>query len=318
MSSDATLVTGASGFVGRHLVDRLVLDDRNVAILVRTGFVVPRQWLGRVTVVTLPNWNTAAIGDVLGGLNFDRVFHLAAYGVYPDQRNSSALVDGNVDLPLSLAEFCHRWGASLVATGSSAEYASVTCGHRLLETDPLMSGASPPTYATTKTAGGLLLLQRCAELRVRSRYLRLFNVYGPGEASHRLLPSLAQKLLAGETVPLSAGNQIRDFVYVEDVVDACLRASDHCSANSAPSGAVWNVCSGQGSSVRQFATMVAAIMGVDPERLRFGALPMRQGELDWLVGSAQSIEAAVGWKTRYDLRSGIGEALKQLMPSAGG
>jgi nucleoside-diphosphate-sugar epimerase len=171
-------------------------------------------------------------------------------------------------------------------------------------------------YGTSKAAGGLLASALAAELDVALRLLRLFKVYGAGEAPHRLLPSLVANLPQGRRVPLSAGTQVLDFVYVKDVVDACLRADADMASASRPSAATWNVCTGVGHSVRAFASKVAQVLGAPSELLGFGDITMRPDDEPWLVGSGDRMHAAAGWRPTFDLDAGVREAVASLTAGA--
>ena len=113
------------------------------------------------------------------------------------------------------------------------------------------------------------------------RLLRLFKVYGAGEAPHRLLPALVSGLGKGERVAISAGTQVLDFVYIDDVVEAMLRADAHCREKGGV--ATWNVATGRPHSVQEFAEQVAAAMNADASLLGFGAIAMRKDDEPWLV-----------------------------------
>lgn len=303
-------ITGASGFAGRHLVDRLLDDGHDISIFVRAGFELPARWRGKLKTVELADWRPDRILACFEGLQFDIVYHLAAYGVTPGAADPVALRESNIELPMMMANLCEVWGASLVATGSCSEYAPGPAGHLLQESDLLIAEGATPSYASTKALGGRLLIQRCAEYNVPLRYLRLFNVYGPNEAPHRLLPSLVKKLHSHTRVPLSEGLQTRDFIHITDVIEALIAAG--ADASRVKSIDVLNVCTGTGTNVRAFARIVAEVLGADPALLGFGDLPLRQGEISWQVGSPSAMAGKTGWMARFDVKAGIVACLKRL------
>ena len=153
------------------------------------------------------------------------------------------------------------------------------------------------------------------DLGVPLRVLRLFNVYGPGEAPHRLLPNLVAGLAANHRIALSEGRQGRDFVYVGDVVEAFFAAADHVKRRAGMPSQVWNVATGEGHSVREFAEMTARLSGRGTDLLGFGDLPLRPDEIEWLVGDGRRIRAETGWAARHDLASGIAASLVQMTGS---
>jgi nucleoside-diphosphate-sugar epimerase len=130
--------------------------------------------------------------------------------------------------------------------------------------------------------------------------VRLFGAYGPGEAPYRLLPYLCERLRRGEAVDLTPGEQVRDFTFVQDVVDGLVRF-----AGVAGAAEFVNLCSGRGVRVRDVATMAAETLGADPELLRFGARPARGDEPTWLVGSVDRMREVLGWVPPTSLEDGI-------------
>jgi nucleoside-diphosphate-sugar epimerase len=162
-------------------------------------------------------------------------------------------------------------------------------------------------YGAAKAKGGVLATELAGDLGVGLRILRLFHVYGPGEAPHRLLPSLLAGLGQASRVALSGGTQVRDFVYVADVVEAFLRAKRHIDGDRTPQ--TWNLCTGIGHSVRDFACCVADALGASHDLLGFGDLAPREDDVPWLVGNGELMASALGWRPQYELASGIEAAL---------
>jgi nucleoside-diphosphate-sugar epimerase len=312
MSAPRVLVTGATGFIGRHVVDHLLEHGTQVAVVVRPGRRLSDAWRGRLVAIECADWSEAGLRRALAAQAFDTVFHLAAYGVAPTDRDVEQILRINFALAPALVRLCRERGARMVVTGTFSEYGPPRDETPLTEDSPLQSSK---IYGASKAAGGLVASALAAQLGVGLRLLRLFKVYGAGEAPHRLLPSLVASLPRGRRVPLSAGTQVLDFVYVKDVVEACLRADADMAAQSRPSAATWNVCTGAGHSVRMFALKVAQVMGVPAELLGFGDIPMRPDDEPWLVGSGERMHAAVGWRPAFGLDAGVRDAVASLIAS---
>jgi nucleoside-diphosphate-sugar epimerase len=310
MSAQRALVTGATGFIGRHLVDGLIDARTQVVALIRPGSRLPDRWRGCVTSIECADWNEAGLRAALASRPFDVAFHLATYGVRPTDRDPDLMLRINVDLPALIVHLCKERGARLVMAGTFSEYQRAAGRTPLTEQSPL-EGAK--IYGASKAAGGIVANALAVSLGVKLRRLRFFNVYGQGEAPHRLLPSLLVGLSRGERVPLSDGTQIRDFIYVGDVVEACIKASDDMVSPARPLAATWNVCTGVGHSVRTFAALVAQAMGQRAELLGFGDLPMRADDEPHLVGDGEQMFRALGWRPKHDLEAGIRAAVAITM-----
>jgi nucleoside-diphosphate-sugar epimerase len=125
------------------------------------------------------------------------------------------------------------------------------------------------------------------------------------------LPSLLAGLSQGRRISLSAGNQVRDFVYVDDVVEAFVRSDAEMQMPDTPLTAIWNVCTGVENSVKCFASTVARIVGASEELLGFGDIPLRPDDDPWLVGNGELLHQALSWRPAYNLSSGLSAAIEK-------
>jgi nucleoside-diphosphate-sugar epimerase len=312
MNAPRALVTGATGFIGRHLVDGLIGAKTQVIALVRPGSRVPDEWRGRVACIACADWSKGGLRAALASHSFDVVYHLATYGVLPADRDPGPMVRVNVDLPALFVRLCQERGAGLVMAGTFSEYQRPADRRRLTEESAL---EMRKIYGASKAAGGILASALAQSLGVNLRLLRLFKVYGEGEAPHRLLPSLVAGLARRERVPLSDGLQVRDFIYVDDVVQACIAVGEELRSASRALTATWNVCTGVGHSVRTFAELVAQAMGASDQLLGFGDLPIRADDEPYLVGDGERMRRELGWRPHHDLDAGIRAAVSILMAS---
>jgi nucleoside-diphosphate-sugar epimerase len=232
---------------------------------------------------------------------------LAAYGTRPADRDAGEMVRTNVDLTVRVIELTRAWQLSrFVYAGSISEYRPIP-EPALLNEDSHID--SDTIYGATKAAG--YLCGRAAALRNSVPFvsMRLFGMYGPGEAEHRLLPSLVRSLRKGERAALSQGEQKRDLCFIEDAVEGLALAASHPGVES---GGVYNLCTGVGVEVREVARRVATAMGKPQALLGFGDLPYREGETMWLVGDPTRFETATGWRSRVALTEGIRQTIEQL------
>ncbi len=306
MSAVNVLVTGATGFVGIHLVARLLSDRCDVTVLARPSSVLPAEWRDRVHVIACDDFSEKKLRQLLDR-PFEAIFHLAAYGVKPNQRDVDEIVRINMEMPAALARLCGEWRARMVMAGTFSEYRSPSSRELVSEDLPLEQGK---LYGSSKAAGGLMASAIARSGGAGFRLLRLFKVYGAGEAPHRLLPALVSGLAKQERVAISAGTQVLDFVYIDDVVEAMVRAYAHCRDMGGT--ATWNVATGRAHSVREFAEQVASAMNVDASLLGFGAIAMRKDDEPWLVGSPDRLRSELGWQPSIGLEDGVRAAVEAL------
>lgn len=306
MSAPSVLVTGATGFVGVHLVARLLSEGNVVTVLARSSSVLPAEWRDRVRIMACDDFSERNLRRLLDR-PFEAIFHLAAYGVKPNQRDVDEIVRINMEMPAALARLCGEWQARMVMTGTFSEYRSPSSRELVLEDSPLEQGK---LYGSSKAAGGLMAGAIAHSSGGGFRLLRLFKVYGAGEAPHRLLPALVSGLAKHERVAISAGTQVLDFVYIDDVIEAMVRADAHCGEKGGI--ATWNVATGRAHSVREFAEQVAVAMNADASLLGFGALAIRNDDEPWFVGSPDRLRSELGWQPSIGLEDGVRAAVVAL------
>ena len=307
MSFATALVTGASGFIGRALVAHLRKCGKRVVASGRPGSALPpaeRQ-------IRLEASSAGMIAEALHGEAVDVVFHCAAYGVRPQDRDHARMFETNV-----------------VATGTWVE-AAASMGARRLRLRRLLlriwargerpSASAKATHSTraTSTAPRKQREGDGARLSARSlglpfQWVRLFGVFGPGEAPHRLLPYVHDRLSRGERVDLTAGLQWRDLLYVEDAAKGLLRAAEIAlEGRLGP----FNLCTGEPVTVRAMAEEVARQMGAPPKLLDFGARAPRADEQMWMVGDGSLLAHAGGFRHSIGLSDGVARTLRALDPS---
>jgi nucleoside-diphosphate-sugar epimerase len=294
------LVTGAAGFLGSHLVPRLVEAGAVVTALDRPA---AHRWatIERAGPVRGIRADVRSLGEpvhdaTLAGVS--TVFHLAAVGVVGEPTDVREVVDGNIDGTLAVLLAARRLGARVVYCGSCFEYGS---GERWTE-DAL---PAPTTeYGAAKAAGWLLAHAFARRTGLEVVSLRPFTMYGPMEPAGRLVPSVVRHALAGRPIDLTPGDQARDFLYVDDAVEAFVAAATHREAV----GGTFNVCTGTAVTVRDVVHAVLQETG-SSSAARFGALAYRPTELRMLSGDPTRAERVLGWRARVSLRDGLARTI---------
>jgi nucleoside-diphosphate-sugar epimerase len=281
------LVTGGRGFIGRHVVRRLVARGADVHATSRTQ---PREQAGvRWWCVDLAD--AKATRTVMQAVRPDVVIHLASRA--EGARSLSLVVpmlnDNVVTAVNVMAAAADVPGCRVVLAGSLEEHSDLEPG----------SGARSP-YSASKIAATTYatLFRDIAQLPVV--VLRLAMVYGPDDPhTTRLVPYVVDRFLHGAAPALSTGARRIDWVYVDDVVDALLAAA----VEPAALGRVLDIGTGDLASIRDAVSLIAAVTGthVVPG---FGQLPDRPGDRD-LVADPEAALRYLGWGARTSLRAGI-------------
>lgn len=298
------LVTGAAGFVGAVLARRLVSDGHEVHAMVRPGSDLWRLETIAATVHEVDIAEQPAVSDVVSRIHPEWVFHLAAYGAYPFQTDFRAMVRTNVLGTIHLVESCLRVGFEvLVNTGSSSEYGFTDHAPCEIE-EPRPSS----DYAVTKLTATLYCRAAAARSGRSIPTLRLYSVYGPYEEPSRFVPQLAVRGLEGKLPPLVSPDIARDFVFVDDVVEAFLAAAN--LPGTAP-GAVYNVGTGRQTSIREAVAIARRVLSIElvPE---WGTMPNRAWDTSIWVANRDRIERELGWKPGTTFEEGFSRFTRWL------
>lgn len=296
------VVSGVTGFVGGALARRLIRDGEAVIALVRPGRAEPAA--AAVPGARIVEWDGRSERDLASLFALARpavVYNAAAYGVKPGAREVWPNVRGNIDYPVALLlAAAGSPGCRFVHVGSCFEYGGGRHGRRLAEHDPALPFS---VYGSAKLAATQIVRNAAADLGIDAVVARLFAVYGPGESDERLVPTLIRALRTGDSVPLTAGGQARDWLFLDDAIDALLACGDPDSG--AVPGEVYNVCSANAVTVRQLGDMLARVTETSSERLGWGRLPYRPREPMWIVGDNSRFYSATGWLPRVGLEEGL-------------
>lgn len=306
-----TLLTGASGFVGANLCRRLLRDGHEVHLLLRDGH---QDWRLREVIDSC----RVTVGDVADGESVRRslaaarpdwVFHLSAYGAYSNQKGLERMLATNVAGCANLLDASIEAGVeAFVQTGSSSEYGYQTRATR--EDDRLEPNSH---YAITKAAATHYCQFAARAHNFHAVTARLYSIYGPYEEPTRLIPSLLVHALRGELPPLVSPHIARDFVYVDDAVEALVRLA--CKRDLAP-GAIHNVCSGAQSSIADVVAVVREIAGPIADPI-WGGMASRAWDTTVWIGDPSSIERDTGWSASTALRDGLSRTMDWLKDNPG-
>ena len=230
------------------------------------------------------------------GEDFDYVVNLGGYINHQLFRHGGRdLIETHFTALQNLLEVLPRRKLKrFVQIGSSDEYGNAPAPqHEELREQPI----SP--YSLAKSAGTqfLQMLHRTEDFPAVT--LRLFLTYGPGQASNRFLPQIIRGCLDDETFPTSAGQQLRDFCYVDDTVSAITKAL----TQSEVEGGVFNVASGEAVTIRTMIEKVCVLTGSG--KPQFGEIAYRPGENMALYGDISKVRSILDWEPTISLGDGL-------------
>ncbi|RMH22665.1 MAG: NAD-dependent epimerase/dehydratase family protein [Acidobacteria bacterium] len=301
------LVTGGAGFIGSHLVARLlergdrvcVVDDfndfydpaikrRNVAAFAgRPGF---RLVEGDIR-------DAARVEQLLAASRFDAVVHLAARaGVRPSLRQPVLYEEVNCIGTLNLLEAARRHGPQVFIFGSSSSVYGINRKVPFAEDDPVEQPISP--YATTKRTGELICYNYHHLYGLKIACLRFFTVYGPRQRPEMAIHKFTDLLARGEPVPLfGKGDSRRDYTYVDDIIDGLIAALD-----LAPGFEIINLGGAETTALSELVEMLAAALAVEP---RIEYLPEQPGDVPITFADVSKASRLLGYQPKVPIREGL-------------
>ncbi len=296
------LITGASGFIGRHLTMRLLEEpDTKVTLLDRDKQVATRLPKQLKTIRSEAGIIHADLRDfelirrALSDVQPDIIFHLAAAGVGDPFLAVEDALSHNLYGTLNLlrAAFADEQDAyrpqKIIVSRTPGEYSAMN------------------PYAASKAAAWQFCLMYARTLGWPIVGAAIFQAYGPGQPHKRVLPAAIISALNGRDFPMTAGAQQRDWIYVSDVVAGLLATRD---ANLAP-GSTVELGSGQLTRVAAVVQQVYALIGGIGQP-QIGAVPTRPGEELLQRADVDQTFDLTGWRTAVPLEDGISKTIESL------
>ena len=291
------LLTGASGFVGRHCPPALLARGYEVHAVASPKQVAPA---GSREV----RWHSADLLDsgqtasLLAKVKPTHLLHCAWYAVpkkYWNAPENFRWMEAGRHL---LEAFADQGGRRIVGVGSCAEY-DWRNGHCSEFATPLKPAT---TYGACKHAFQLFLTDFSKQAKLSAAWGRLFFLYGPHEPAERLVASVIRSILQEQPALCTHGRQIRDFLFVQDAADALVALLD-----STVEGPV-NIASGTSITVRGVMQEIANQLE-RPDLVQLCALPAPENEPPVMSADVARLRDEVGWSPRYDLARGVAESI---------
>ena len=318
------LLTGTAGFIGFHLAKRLLArGDRVTGIDNLNDYYDVTLKEARLAQLSADAGfsfrrhdieDREAMRDIFSGERFDCVVNLAAQaGVRYSLVNPHAYIDANVTGFLNVLEGVRHHGGHLVYASSSSVYGGNT---RLpfRETDSVDHPVS--LYAATKRANELMAHSYAHLFGVRATGLRFFTVYGPWGRPDMALFLFTKGILAGEPIPVfNEGKMVRDFTYIDDIVEGVVRVIDHPAEpdptwkSEAPSAAtsrapwrIYNIGNHKRVELLRYIRAIETVLG---RKATLNLLPMQAGDVEATEADTSLLSAAVGFKPATPVEEGV-------------
>jgi UDP-glucuronate 4-epimerase len=319
------LVTGAAGFIGMHVAERLLAAGHQVTGLDNLNdYYDPALKQARLARLRdLPGFafqrldlaDGAGMRALFAAGGFERVVHLGAQaGVRYSLTNPQVYLDSNVTGTLNVLEGCRHHGVGHLV------FASTSSVYGLNSRMPFSPhhGVDHPLslYASTKRAGELMCHNYAALFGLPVTALRFFTVYGPWGRPDMSPMLFAQKMLAGQPIDVfNGGHHRRDFTYIDDIVEGVVRACDHVATpnpawdSAAPDPAtsrapyrIYNIGNQSPVELLRFIGLLEENLGV---KAQMNFLPLQPGDVPDTLADCSDLERAVGFQPSTPIEEGV-------------
>lgn len=303
--ADRVLVTGASGFIGVHLLRALHRAGADI-----TSVVTPDRNSTRFEALPIPVRRVVVedvgrMGAVVEEIKPRYVIHLNAY--ISLERSLKAVresIHTNVLSTIDLLTSCVEVNADrVVLMGSCEEY-----GQKFCPFDPSLAPDPNSPYGASKAAGTAYARMFHGSFHLPTVVLRPSVVYGPEQSPRQLIPMVMHALANGRPIDVTAGRQTRDFVYIDDVVDAIMMSLTEPDVV----GGTYNVGSGEVVTVRQALEMIERITCMNG-LIRYGARPYAQSERFHYEPVIDETHKVLHWRPSIMLAEGLTQTWKSVL-----
>lgn len=290
------LITGASGFVGSNLLNRLVKEGARVYGTTKTG--------GRKNLYAVDVLNFKAVDKIFKTKKIEICFHLAAESlVESGQRNPYMTFKTNIDGTLNILESARKNNVDRLIVASTAHVYGDN-------TPPFVEAFTPKPsrpYETSKACTDLIAQSYADTFSLPVLIPRFVNIYGPGDLNfNRLIPKTIETILKGNQPEMWGGKASRDFLYIDDAVDAYLKLA-RLPKKLIEKNRIYNFGTGKVISVEDLVKMILTISG---SKLRIKKIKdERENEIDLQFVSSARAKRVINWKPKYNLKKGLGKTL---------
>jgi nucleoside-diphosphate-sugar epimerase len=298
LSGEKVFITGATGFIGSNLTRRSLNRGAEVFINIRK---TSNTWrikdiLKEVNPVSADITEYKKLKDSLNKIRPGVIFHTATYGGNAEQKNTEKIIETNIIGTVNLLRSCRDINVDLfVNTGSSSEYG---IKESAMKESCLLKPVTE--YGASKAAATLYCQTITYTEKLPVVTLRLFSPYGQYEQKTRLVPSLILSSLQKINPKIASRQFVRDFIFIEDVLDAYEAVID---SKNAP-GKIFNIGSGQQHSVGEVVDMIIGLLG-NEVTYETGIPQAWKDEPTFWQADIQKAKSELDWEPKHSLEKGL-------------
>lgn len=308
MNKRNILVTGGAGFIGSHLVDKLLNENFRVVVVDNfNDFYAPEIKRANLAAHSEnPDFSLfeadisrrEELNEVFAGENFDVIVHLAARaGVRPSLENPVAYVESNVTGTTNLLECAKDFGIRQFVFGSSSSVYGVNSKIPFSEADEIFQPISP--YAATKAAGELLCHTYSYLYGIRTVCLRFFTVYGARQRPDLAIHKFAKSISQGKPIPVFGdGTTRRDYTYIDDIISGVRAAMDYTASQYE----IFNLGESHTVELRELITLLEKDLG---KKAVIDRQPPQPGDVPHTYADVSKARKLLNYQPQTQIQDGI-------------
>ena len=307
------LVTGGAGFIGSHLVDRLLTENAwQVSVVddfndfydpdIKRANVKRQNGNSNYQLFEADIRNTAALARIFDDNKFDCIVHLAARaGVRPSLQDPLLYSETNVDGTINLLQLAKEHGINEFVFGSSSSVYGINAKIPFSEDDPIRQPISP--YAATKGAGELLCHTYTHLYGIRCVCLRFFTVYGPRQRPDLAIHKFARLISEHRPIPVFGdGTTRRDYTYIDDIISGVRAAIDYVADSSKSDYEVINLGESRTVELRELIELLEKELGIKAEIDR---QPLQPGDVPQTYADVSKARQLLDYNPQTQIEVGI-------------
>lgn len=265
------LITGGYGFIGSHLARRLLNLQARIVLFIRTpsNFWRLKDIIKNIETYEIDIRDRKQVQDAIKKVNPDYIFHLAAYGVNSAHTDYMHAIETNIIGTCNIIQAAKLVNCKkIINFGSSSEY-----GNKMEPIHENMLLTPVDIYGSTKAAATILAHQIASENSINLITLRPFGIFGESEEPHKIFSYIILQVLQNKDVNLTFCNQLRDYCYIENIIDACILAVE----NTTVQNEIFNIGSGTIYPLKHYVELLFKHLKTN-SRPNYGAIPSRTNE----------------------------------------
>jgi UDP-glucose 4-epimerase len=297
------VITGATGFIGANLIRKLIKEGHEVHLIVRPSFkewrIVDISSKIKIHMIDLKEKNS--LEKALKKIKAQWYFHLAAYGAYPSQQDLIKIIDTNIVGGINLIDAAVNNGfESFVNIGSSSEYGFKD--HPSKENELLEPNSH---YALSKAYVSMHARNVAITSNLNIITLRPYSVYGPYEEPGRFIPTIILKGLKGEFPPLVNPNIARDYIHVDDFVEACILAAEYKGKER---GLIFNAGCGKQITIKDVVELATGKFAIKAKP-KWRTMQDRSWDTTVWVSNSNLIKKKLHWQRKISFEDGFNKTV---------